>query len=71
MANVQARLVAHYASGTVRYRRWDCDDDVRSYRPPKGWQATADLIEIHPITVDILPRLKTGDSYRVQRSVAA
>jgi len=50
-----SRPVAHYEPGTVRYRRWDCDDDIRCYRPPEGWQAFADVIEIHPITGEELP----------------
>ena len=39
-----------YPSGTVRARRWRGQGDVRAYRPAAGWTATADLIDIHPIS---------------------
>ena len=39
------RMAAVYAPGTVR-----------GYRPPSGWSARADLIDIHPITGRALPR---------------
>ena len=42
------RIVATYASGTVRARRWHGDGDVRGYRPPRGWTARADLTDLHP-----------------------
>ena len=41
------RIAATYASGTVRARRWH-GDDVRGYRPPRGWTARADLTDLHP-----------------------
>jgi len=44
------RPVAHYAPGTVRYRKWHGEYDVRAYHPPKGWSAMADDLEYHPIT---------------------
>ena len=50
------RMAAIYATGTVRGRRWHGDGDVRSYRPPSGWTAHADLTDIHPITGRTLPR---------------
>lgn len=50
------RMVATYAPGAVRVRRWHCDGDVRGYRPPRGWTARADLTDIHPITGRTLPR---------------
>jgi len=50
-----SRPKAYYVSGTVRYRRWHGNDDVRCYRPPKGWQAFAEVIDIHPITGKELP----------------
>jgi hypothetical protein len=49
------RMAATYASGTVRARRWHGESDVRSYRPPSGWTARADLADIHPITGRSLP----------------
>lgn len=39
----------YYESG-VRWFRWTGPGDVRSYRPPKGWEAFADLVDQHPIT---------------------
>jgi hypothetical protein len=42
------RMAAIYAPGTVRARRWHGDDDVRGYRPPRGWTARADLTDVHP-----------------------
>jgi len=39
-----------YHPGTVRYRRVICCEDVRLYRAEKGWSATADVLEYHPIT---------------------
>lgn len=48
------RMVATYAPGAVRARRWH--GDGRGYRPPRGWTARADLTDIHPITGRTLPR---------------
>ncbi|MEZ5661322.1 MAG: hypothetical protein R3E83_23280 [Burkholderiaceae bacterium] len=42
--------------GTVRARRWHGEGDVRGYRPPSGWTASADLADIHPITGRALQR---------------
>jgi len=39
-----------YPSGTVRWFRWTSHGDVRAHRPPRGWEAFADLIDHHPIT---------------------
>ena len=50
------RMVATYAPGAVRVRRWHGDGDVRGHRPPRGWTARADLTDIHPITGRTLPR---------------
>ena len=50
------RMAAIYAPGTVRARRWHGEGDVRSYRPPSGWTASADLTDIHPITGRALSR---------------
>jgi len=55
---LKRRPVAHYPPGTVRYRRWEGTDtnmDIRCYRPPKGWSASADVLDIHPITGKELP----------------
>ncbi len=30
--------------------------DVRCYRPPSGYNATADLVDIHPMTGERLPQ---------------
>ena len=49
------RMAAIYSPGTVRARRWHGDGDVRDYRPPRGWTATADLTDIHPISGKPLP----------------
>lgn len=54
------RMVAIYASGTVRARRWHGDGDVRGYRPPSGWAAHADLADIHPISGRALQRAVWG-----------
>lgn len=40
----------HYLDGSVRWHRYTGKGDVRAYRPPKGWEATAHLIDHHPIT---------------------
>lgn len=39
-----------YAIGTFRVRRWRGCGDVRGHRPAKGWEASAELIDSHPIT---------------------
>lgn len=39
----------HYVSDSERCRCWNGSGDVRSYQPKKGWKATADLVDIHPI----------------------
>ncbi|KSR45979.1 hypothetical protein [Pseudomonas aeruginosa] len=44
------RMATIYAPGTRRARRWHGSGDVRGYRPPHGWTASADLTDIHPIT---------------------
>jgi len=51
----RVRPVAQYAPGTVRYRKWHCNADIRLYRPPKGWMARADELGYHPITGRLLP----------------
>lgn len=40
----------HYRKGTVRWFRWTGGGDVRGHRPPKGWEAFADLRDTHPLT---------------------
>ena len=39
-----------YEYGAVRWKRWTRDADIRSYRPPKNWVATAHLLDYHPCT---------------------
>lgn len=39
-----------YEVGAVRWFRYDGEHDVRAHRPPKGWDAHADLIDRHPIS---------------------
>lgn len=46
----------HYPAGTVRWFRWDGHGDVRAHRPPRGWEAAADLIDRHPLTDEPLGR---------------
>ena len=38
-----------YVSGK-RWKKWTGDGDVRAYRAPKGWEATAFLCDAHPLT---------------------
>lgn len=38
-----------YESGT-RWRRFTGKGDVRAYRAPRGWEATAEVCEYHPVT---------------------
>lgn len=38
-----------YEPGTVRWKRWT-GGDPRAYRPNKGWEARADVLDYHPIT---------------------
>ncbi len=42
--------MAVYPPGTIRARRWHGRGDVRSYVPPRGWTAVAELLDVHPIT---------------------
>lgn len=44
----------HYEGGTIRWKKFNGKGDIRAYRAPKGWSATADLIEYHPITGTLL-----------------
>lgn len=39
----------HYFDGAERYKRWNGSGDVRGHRSARGWTATADLIDVHPI----------------------
>src|SRR3546814_12514195 len=50
------RMATIYAPGTVRARRWHGAGDVRGYRPPSGWTASAHLTDIHHIPGHALPR---------------
>lgn len=45
-----------YENGTRRWGKFDGSGDARSYRAPKGWVATGDLIERHPVTGTFLGR---------------
>lgn len=40
----------HYRIGTIRWVRWRGRGDVRSYRAPEGWEASAHKLDHHPIT---------------------
>lgn len=42
-------MAYQYERGAVRWRR-NPGGDVRGYRPNKGWDAEAMLIDHHPIT---------------------
>lgn len=46
----------NYEPGSVRWKRWTSDRDVRLHRPPNGWEAQALVIDTHPITDKVLPR---------------
>ncbi len=39
-----------YELGAVRWKRHNGKKDVRAHRPPKGWEAIADVLEYHPVT---------------------
>ncbi len=65
------RMVAVYASGTVRARRWHGEDDVRGYCPPRGWTARADLTDIHPISRAAPCRVPCGGSLRPRNEQAS
>ena len=38
------------AIGTRRARAWRGRGDVRGYRPARGWIASGELVDVHPIT---------------------
>ncbi|MBK8357479.1 MAG: hypothetical protein IPL15_00085 [Comamonadaceae bacterium] len=40
----------HYEDGTTRWRRFNGRGDVHACHAPRGWQASADLIDVHPVT---------------------
>lgn len=42
-------MTYHYRHGTIRWRRLT-SGDPRGYRPNKGWEAEAGLMDFHPIT---------------------
>ena len=44
------KKIWQYLAGTVRCFYWDSEQDIRTYRPTRGWSSEAHLIEIHPIT---------------------
>ena len=33
-----------------RWFKWTKNDEIRSYKPPKGWIANAELLDHHPVT---------------------
>lgn len=39
-----------YVRGATRWRRCNKPGDVRAFKPSKGWQADAVLLEGHPTT---------------------
>ena len=41
--------IPHYEPGTVRWRKHDDKDDVRTHRMP-GWKVEAMQLDEHPIT---------------------
>ena len=40
----------NYVYGARRWKRFDGKGDVRSHRAPKGWEASAELLDCHPLT---------------------
>lgn len=44
-----------YEIGAMRWKRFTGNDDVRLYRPNKGWRATAHMLDYHPTTDRHLP----------------
>lgn len=40
----------YHLGGGVFCFKWDGSGDVRGYRPPAGFEATADLVDCHPVT---------------------
>lgn len=40
----------YYEPGAIRWRRYQGSSDVREYRPTRGWEAFAELLDIHPVT---------------------
>lgn len=56
-----------YAEGTTRAFRWTRAGDVRAHRPPKGWEAVAELTDVHPITQ---APLKTIEWWIIERKVS-
>lgn len=46
----------HYEENAVRWFKWHGKGDVRGHRPTHGWEAAADLLDVHPITGKPLPR---------------
>ena len=44
-----------YIPDTERGRRHDGAGDVRGHRPRRGWEAEAELLDVHPVTGRPLP----------------
>lgn len=47
-------MTYHYEPGAVRWKRHNYKCDVRSCHPTKGWERTAELQTLHPITGKLL-----------------
>lgn len=46
-----------YEKGAIRWKRWPISaGDPRGYKPKKGWDASADILNFHPITGKPFPR---------------
>lgn len=43
----------HLGNGKFCFK-WESSDDVRSYRPPSGFEAVAECADIDPVTQDML-----------------
>ena len=44
-----------YTIGSMRWKRFTGDGDVRAYRAKKGWWVTAHMLDYHPTTDRHLP----------------
>lgn len=44
------RTAYQYPKGTVRWRIFGGDYDIRGYPAPKGWSASAHMLDYHPLT---------------------
>lgn len=46
----------NYSGLLQRCKRWNGSGDVRGHRAARGWTATADLVDAHPVTGRALKR---------------